>query len=250
MVSARFTLGRGGRTVPAVILAAALAAGAAACSSSGSSSSSRRQTGTASSSTASAHRSSSAASSSASPASTGDGDRGGRDRADHQGHRQHQGGAEPDRGRLGRLHRQRQPAGLLRPHAGAEGRLPRHDRAVQDGDIPARGDRRLRLAEAVERLLHQPAHQQGGAGPDRRQVHQGPDRATRTSPTCRRSAASAGCSASCRRRRAPRTWPPRPPTRGRAPTRSPSQVSPGTSTSPTRPPRCWRSWPSRPPTAA
>ena len=66
MVSARFTPGRGGRTVPAVILAAALAAGAAACSSSGSSSSSPASgsaSGTATSSTAT--------SSSASPASTG-----------------------------------------------------------------------------------------------------------------------------------------------------------------------------------
>jgi hypothetical protein len=64
MVSARFTLGRRGRTVPAVILAAALATGAAACSSSGSSS------GSAATGTASGNASSSTASSSASPAST------------------------------------------------------------------------------------------------------------------------------------------------------------------------------------
>jgi len=65
MVSARFTLGRRGSTVPAIILAAALAAGVASCSSSGSA------TGTASSSTASSSTgSSSTASSSASAAST------------------------------------------------------------------------------------------------------------------------------------------------------------------------------------
>ena len=76
MVSARFTLGRRGKAVPAVILAAALAAGAAACGSSGSSSSSPAS-GTASGTTApsstapSSTAPSSTASSSASPASTG-----------------------------------------------------------------------------------------------------------------------------------------------------------------------------------
>jgi hypothetical protein len=71
MVSARFTLGRGGRTVPAVILAAALAAGAAACSSSGSSSSSPASGTASGTATSSSTASSSTASSSASPASTG-----------------------------------------------------------------------------------------------------------------------------------------------------------------------------------